>query len=173
MRILGLHFGHDSAVSLIEDGVVKFLAQSERYRRQKHATGLNYQFVMECINRAEIKVSQLDYCAITTTQGIDIVVDAGKPFDVRLARHRDDSLPSSIEKISKGMTESELARLIDPGRAMPQQLARRTKRLERVAPQLGISSPNVRQISGLNQYFLDDYSSVVMTGPLWVVRGEC
>jgi len=43
MRFIGVHFGHDSAVVIInEDGEVEFYAQCERYKRKKNHGGYDY-----------------------------------------------------------------------------------------------------------------------------------
>ena len=40
MIILGMHFGHDGAVSIIKDGIVLSYISRERTSRVKHAIGI-------------------------------------------------------------------------------------------------------------------------------------
>ena len=37
MIILGLHFGHDAGIAILEDGVVRCNLIRERYNRAKHS----------------------------------------------------------------------------------------------------------------------------------------
>ena len=50
MRILGINtLSHDSAVSVIEDGEIKFAAHSERYSREKNDSFLNDDIMNEAL----------------------------------------------------------------------------------------------------------------------------
>ena len=54
MRILGINaLNHDAAVSVIEDGDIKFAAHSERYSREKNDYLLNDDIMNEALSYGE------------------------------------------------------------------------------------------------------------------------
>ena len=54
MRILGINaLNHDAAVSVIEDGNIKFAAHSERYSRVKNDMFLNDYIMDEALSHGE------------------------------------------------------------------------------------------------------------------------
>ncbi len=64
MRVLGISaFYHDSAAALIEDGEVVGAAQEERFTRKKHDSGFPQNAVQFCLDRAGIKLGDVDYVA--------------------------------------------------------------------------------------------------------------
>jgi carbamoyltransferase len=64
MRVLGLSaFYHDSAAALIEDGNIVAAAQEERFTRKKHDSGFPTNAVDFCLDRASIKMADVDYVA--------------------------------------------------------------------------------------------------------------
>ncbi len=64
MRVLGISaFYHDSAAALIEDGQLVGAAQEERFTRKKHDSGFPQNAVQFCIDRAGIKMADVDYVA--------------------------------------------------------------------------------------------------------------
>ncbi|MBI3197890.1 MAG: carbamoyltransferase [Rhodospirillales bacterium] len=64
MRVLGISaFYHDSAAALIEDGRLAGAAQEERFTRKKHDSGFPQNAVQFCLDRAGIKMSDVDYVA--------------------------------------------------------------------------------------------------------------
>jgi carbamoyltransferase len=64
MRVLGLSaFYHDSAAALIEDGNIVAAAQEERFTRKKHDSAFPTKAVDFCLNRAGIKMADVDYVA--------------------------------------------------------------------------------------------------------------
>jgi carbamoyltransferase len=64
MRVLGLSaFYHDSAAALIEDGNIVAAAQEERFTRKKHDSGFPTNAVDFCLDRAGIKMADVDYVA--------------------------------------------------------------------------------------------------------------
>ncbi|MDO3678809.1 carbamoyltransferase C-terminal domain-containing protein [Paenibacillus ehimensis] len=73
MIILGLHFGHDAAVTIMKDGVVLSVIEKERVTRIKHAAGLDYQDILLALERTDIELDQIDYCAVTCTQGMEYI----------------------------------------------------------------------------------------------------
>ena len=64
MRVLGISaFYHDSAAALIEDGHLVSAAQEERFTRKKHDAGFPQNAVQFCLDRAGIKMPDVDYVA--------------------------------------------------------------------------------------------------------------
>ncbi len=64
MRVLGISaFYHDSAAALIEDGELVGAAQEERFTRKKHDSGFPEKAVQFCLDRAGIKLADVDYVA--------------------------------------------------------------------------------------------------------------
>jgi carbamoyltransferase len=64
MRVLGISaFYHDSAAALIEDGRLASAAQEERFTRKKHDSGFPQNAVQFCLDRAGIKMADVDYVA--------------------------------------------------------------------------------------------------------------
>ncbi len=64
MRVLGISaFYHDSAAALIEDGHLVSAAQEERFTRKKHDAGFPQNAVQFCLDRAGIKLPDVDYVA--------------------------------------------------------------------------------------------------------------
>src|SRR5512132_886053 len=62
MRVLGISaFYHDSAAALIEDGQLVGAAQEERFTRKKHDSGFPQNAVQFCLDRAGIKLGDVDY----------------------------------------------------------------------------------------------------------------
>ena len=61
MWILGISaFYHDSAATLIKDGVIVAAAQEERFNRQKHCAEFPRQAIEYCLSEAGIGLEQLD-----------------------------------------------------------------------------------------------------------------
>src|SRR5437868_13517801 len=64
MRVLGISaFYHDSAAALIEDGQLVGAAQEERFTRKKHDSGFPQNAVQFCLDRAGIRLGDVDYVA--------------------------------------------------------------------------------------------------------------
>ncbi|OFW97673.1 MAG: hypothetical protein A3D94_18165 [Alphaproteobacteria bacterium RIFCSPHIGHO2_12_FULL_66_14] len=64
MRVLGISaFYHDSAAALIEDGRLVGAAQEERFTRKKHDSGFPQNAVQFCLDRAGLKLADIDYVA--------------------------------------------------------------------------------------------------------------
>ena len=64
MRILGVSaFYHDSAAALVEDGRIIAAAQEERFTRKKHDSGFPKNAIGFCLDRAGIKLADVDFVA--------------------------------------------------------------------------------------------------------------
>lgn len=97
MKILALHFGHDSAVSLISDGEVVGCQLSERVRRKKLFIGVNSELITEFFEKYNISADDIDCVALTSTQREDLYIESDGVFDVEYRRHPGDRVPSLIE----------------------------------------------------------------------------
>lgn len=73
MNILGLHFGHDASVAVVKANRLVSCVERERVVRLKHAIGLTRQDVMAALEAAGLRVEDIDYCAITSTQNIEYI----------------------------------------------------------------------------------------------------
>ena len=62
MLILGISaFYHDSAISLIENGEIKFSVQEERFSRIKHDSSFPFQSIKKCLEYCDLNLNQIDY----------------------------------------------------------------------------------------------------------------
>ncbi|MAN80258.1 MAG: carbamoyltransferase [Rhodospirillaceae bacterium] len=71
MLILGIHFGHDASVSVVHNGVVKNCIERERITRAKHAVGITSKEIELALEDSGFKLTDIDFCACTSTQGIE------------------------------------------------------------------------------------------------------
>ncbi|TAL03221.1 MAG: hypothetical protein EPO08_04535 [Rhodospirillaceae bacterium] len=74
VNILGLHFGHDGAVAVVTDGIVRTVLLTERLTRVKHAVGIDRAMIERALREAGLSLDDIDYCAIATTQTIPIIL---------------------------------------------------------------------------------------------------
>lgn len=160
MKVLGLHFGHDAGIALVEDGALRFLAHGERLLREKHVSGLSYELVKDVLERANLNPADIDYCAITSTQGIDIVLDRSKPLTIDLKRHPADVIPSELEDLAQKSSPSSLAQIIDPATALDGHVQRRKKRITPIVDRLGIAQDDVQLVPCINRYLFPEQSAV-------------
>lgn len=72
MIILGLHFGHDASVSIIKDGKLIVNLYRERHNRIKHAATLDIGLVDQALRTSNLKITDIDYSAVTSTQCYEI-----------------------------------------------------------------------------------------------------
>ncbi|MDJ1182901.1 carbamoyltransferase C-terminal domain-containing protein [Roseofilum casamattae] len=96
MIILGLHFGHDASVSIIQDGIVIVTLIAERHERVKHCISLHPNLILKAIETANIKIDRIDYCAITSTQYYEIILLEPNIFDINLTYLPEYKLGSTI-----------------------------------------------------------------------------
>jgi carbamoyltransferase len=101
MIVLGLHFGHDAAVSVLRDGLILTTVLGERQRRIKHAMALDLQTLRRALEDAGIRLEEVDWCAITSTQKTELVATSRRNFALTLERHPADDSPSSFETLLK------------------------------------------------------------------------
>ena len=64
MRVLGVSaFYHDSAATLIEDGIITAAAQEERFTRKKHDAGFPENAIAYCLEHAGVTLKDIDFVA--------------------------------------------------------------------------------------------------------------
>lgn len=166
MRVLGLHFGHDAGISVVEDGKVVFLAHCERLLRQKKASGLSYQTIVTALGRAGLTADQIDYCAIASTQGMDIVLDERAPLSIELQRHPADTTRSNLEAAVGATGATDLRKILHPSSYVPELQARLEKRMGGVRRELGIPEGQTKVVPYLNRGILDVKSLLARNAPL-------
>ncbi len=98
MNILGLHFGHDASVTVLVDGAVAAYVLCERYRRVKHAISLRMSEIELAVSSAGLTFSDIDFCAICSTQNIELIIDDPKRFDIRFQKHPKDCVRSAYQE---------------------------------------------------------------------------
>ncbi len=96
MKILGLHFGHDAAVTLLEDGRVVAVLERERTSRTKHALGLRAETIERLLDDTRTDVRDIDCCTVTSTQHVELVFFEPDKLRVAYAPCRGESLRSWI-----------------------------------------------------------------------------
>src|SRR5690554_2665574 len=73
MIVLGLHFGHDASITVLRDGKIISYLYQERQNKVKHAIGLTNSLLQQALQEAQVDISEIDYCAITSTQGVELI----------------------------------------------------------------------------------------------------
>ena len=84
MIILGLHFGHDAGAAVLVDGEIVSCVIRERQTRVKHAMTLDLQTISKALVDAGVNENQIDFCAITSTQGVELIVDDSEAFSISI-----------------------------------------------------------------------------------------
>src|SRR5665213_210246 len=117
MNVLGLHFGHDAAVSVIKSGRIAAHVERERHCRTRHAISLQYENIQTAVAAAGLRMDQIDYCAITSTQEIELIIDDPSQFSVSFAAHPGHVAPSTMHRLMKNPNR-------DPAAALSRSLMR-------------------------------------------------
>jgi len=110
-NILGLHFGHDGAVCVLRNGEIAGYVLRERINRTKHALGVSDAEIDKALSDAAIAPGDIDRIAITSTQGVELLVGLLEDFEVSLEPHPDDTAPSTLRDALR----------LDPARIEPLQ----------------------------------------------------
>ena len=84
MIILGLHFGHDAGAAVLVDGEIVSCVIRERQTRVKHAMTLDLKTISKALIDAGVNENQIDFCAITSTQGVELIVDDSERFSISI-----------------------------------------------------------------------------------------
>ena len=101
MIILGMHFGHDGAVSVVKDGEVLSYISRERTSRVKHAIGITTNELDLALAEAQIKVDDIDYCTVVSTQNMEILNGLINDFSISFDKHKDHTISSPLETLFK------------------------------------------------------------------------
>jgi carbamoyltransferase len=117
MNILGLHFGHDAAVCILRDGRIAAYVMRERHARIKHAISLELATIQMAMAEARLRWDQLDYCAITSTQNIELIIDDPGNFSIHLEPHPRHQAPCPLAELTR-------AQGFDPGAMVVSRLLR-------------------------------------------------
>lgn len=78
------------------DGRVTAYVLRERHSRVKHAVTLEWRNIAAALSAAGLAASDVDYCAITSTQEIELVIDDPESLSVTLAPHPGHTAPCSL-----------------------------------------------------------------------------
>src|SRR5207249_2073260 len=74
MRILGINAYHaDASACLVVDGQLVAAAEEERFRRVKHWAGLPIDAVRYCLQKAGVKVEDIEHIAINRNPGANLI----------------------------------------------------------------------------------------------------
>ena len=96
-----MHFGHDGAVSVIKDGKILSYISRERTSRVKHAIGITTNELNLALTEAQIKVEDIDYCTIVSTQNMEILNGLINDFSISFDKHKDHTISSPLETLFK------------------------------------------------------------------------
>ena len=95
--VLGLHFGHDSGISILIEGKPKCNVIRERYNRAKHSFGINVNHIEEALLDAKLEVKDIDLIAITSTQCWElVVVDRPEELKIEYGQHPNNKFRSIL-----------------------------------------------------------------------------
>ena len=101
MNVLGLNFGHDGAVALLQNGIITRSLSRERINRVKRAMTIDTEHIDMVLNDAGIKVSDIDFIALTATQNYSLVHNNPDILEIIPEPHPGCSAFSSITEILK------------------------------------------------------------------------
>lgn len=96
MMILGLHFGHDAAISIIKDGQVLLCVEIERINRVKHAISIHPLDIKKCLDDRGFSIDEIDYCTLTSTQDFEYVFLNYDLLNITLDLHKKHTLPCTL-----------------------------------------------------------------------------
>ena len=66
MRILGVHTGIDASACLLDDGVLRYAIQEERFSGRKNHIGLPKRSIAKILEMAKLTIDQIDEVALAT-----------------------------------------------------------------------------------------------------------
>ena len=106
MNILGLQFGHDAGAAVLRNGRIASFVLRERVSRIKHAMSLDGATIERALADAGLRESDIDYCAITSTQKTELIARDPARISVSLERHPNHTAPCDLVGIlEKGKTD--------------------------------------------------------------------
>ncbi|HWN72154.1 MAG TPA: carbamoyltransferase C-terminal domain-containing protein [Haliangium sp.] len=98
MNILGLHFGHDAAATVVSNGRVVAYVLRERHARIKHAVSLDIATIDRALREAGIDVRDIDRCALSSTQGVELIIDDPAALAIEIGGQASPDLPCPAEQ---------------------------------------------------------------------------
>src|SRR5262249_46911737 len=96
MNILGLQFGHDAGAAALRDGRIASFVLRERLSRTKHALSLDPATIERAFGDAGLDETDIDYCAITSTQKVELIGRDPARLSVSLQPHPRHTAPCSM-----------------------------------------------------------------------------
>ncbi len=96
MIILGLHFGHDASITIVQDGKVLICLEVERIRRVKHAIGIKPEEILLALQDVNLTIADIDYATLTSTQLVEYIFFDSQKLSINLERHPKHSLPCTL-----------------------------------------------------------------------------
>ncbi len=106
MNILGLHFGHDAAATVVRNGAVASYVLRERVCRTKHALSLDIETIRSALEDAGVEVRDLDYCAVTSTQNVELIVDDPERLSLKYGNGDEGEMPCLLGQVLRGSGKS-------------------------------------------------------------------
>jgi len=183
MNILGLHFGHDAAVAVLRDGEIAAYVMRERHARIKHAISLQVKNIQRALDEAGLRWEQIDYCAITSTQCVELIVDDPTGFSVSMESHPQHHAPCTMADLVQaqnlnpaGLLAGQLLDfLYDPtyagsyiqrhyGHAYPEYRTRQRHEITRFGTMDGYVNSSLWQGGTLSQLAASDFSGLLRDG---------
>lgn len=96
--VLGLHFGHDGNAAVIRDGRVASYLLRERMTRRKHDYGFDRAGLDVVLAEAGVALAEIDYVAVTSTQGCDVVQFEMGDFSLHYNEADENGLPCPLRE---------------------------------------------------------------------------
>lgn len=117
MIVLGLHFGHDAGVAILRDGELLAYVMRERHSRIKHAISLEFETLELALSQAGVTLAEVDRCAITSTQSVELIIDQPERLSIEMRRHPADTTPALLvellEKLNVPLSNLQCASLLN------------------------------------------------------------
>lgn len=111
MNILGLNFGHDGAACIIRDGKIAAFVLRERHCRVKHAIGVTSLELNLALAEADLAARDIDYCAISSTQNIELLTGLIDGFSISFAPHKGHTAPAPLAELFRSSNTDPATRL--------------------------------------------------------------
>lgn len=96
--VLSLHFGHDGNAAVIRDGRVASYLLRERMSRRKHDYGFDRLGLDIVLAEAGVALADIDYVAVTSTQGCDVVQFEMGDFSLHYTEADENGLPCPLRE---------------------------------------------------------------------------
>lgn len=85
-RVLGVHTGIDASACLLEDGVLRYALQEERFTGVKQYIGMPKQSIAKILEMAKLTIDKIDDMAVATTYDLVSPGEGVKPSPMQVAR---------------------------------------------------------------------------------------